>query len=396
MTIAALCLTIQNGDSDLGYVAFDSFVAGRATGGLRMLPDVSPAELALLAHSMTLKYGFLGLPQGGAKAGIRFDPEAPLATRRERLAQFARALGPLLTRGVYLPNADMGTDENDIRSLLGSVGLRPSRPDCLRTDSSYYTALTVRAAAVSAARHIGLPLAGARVAVEGYGHVGGHVARLLAELGARIVALSNRVGAIYAPDGLDLALASQLVRTGGSAALQNYPGAQRLSPQAMLELELDLLAPCARHHSLRADNSERVRARLVCGGANNYATPPAEQALAARGVLVMPDFVANSGGVLGGTMEFAGLRRGQIETFIATHLADEIEALLRAAEEGRSLRALAEECALERGERARQNIERHTPMAMLAKWGLQLYRRGWLPSRLIALAAPRYIAKCLR
>ena len=118
-----MLITVSQGSEVIGFVAIDSAVGGRSCGGLRMLPDIDEAEMRGLARAMTLKYGFLGLPQGGAKAGVRYDPEAPQAERWQRLAAFGRAIAPMLLSRIYSPATDMGTDNAGIRHMLQAAGV---------------------------------------------------------------------------------------------------------------------------------------------------------------------------------------------------------------------------------------------------------------------------------
>src|SRR4051794_1471188 len=135
--------TARVGADAVGYVVFDSTVRGRSHGGLRFLPDVEEAELRDLALNMTLKYGFVGLPNGGAKAGIRGNPEGSAKERRDILAAFGRQIAPLLRTGVYRPAPDMGTRAVDIRCVLQAAGVPLTRQDFRESRSGYYTALTV-------------------------------------------------------------------------------------------------------------------------------------------------------------------------------------------------------------------------------------------------------------
>ena len=188
---APLIQTVTRGDEVLGFVAIDSMIGGRSCGGLRMLPDVDEAEIAGLARAMTLKYGFLGLPQGGAKAGVRGDPEAPAEARRDRLLEFGRAIELLLRSRAYAPHADMGTDNAMIRELLQGIGLKVKARELRGMDSGYYTALTALAGIKQGARHIELDLSRASVAIEGFGKVGGALGGLLAAAQVRVVAVST-------------------------------------------------------------------------------------------------------------------------------------------------------------------------------------------------------------
>ncbi|HEX2922803.1 MAG TPA: Glu/Leu/Phe/Val dehydrogenase dimerization domain-containing protein, partial [Chloroflexota bacterium] len=273
---------------------------GHSSGGLRLAPDLDEAELSDLARAMTLKYGFLGMPQGGAKAGVIGDYDAPQSERRELLVDFAQAIAPLLRNRIYLPGADIGTDSSDMRHLLESVGIQIKRREFRANHSGYYTALTVFVGAQEAARHMGLKLSGCSVAIEGFGKVGSALAGLMDEAGARIVAISTARGAIFNPQGLDVGVLTHLAAKAGSHVVDLYQNAQRIPLPALLELPVDVLCPCARRSTLHAGNSSTVQARIISAGANCPVTPKAEQVLFERGIVCLPDFVTNSGGCAGG------------------------------------------------------------------------------------------------
>lgn len=379
-------------NTDLGYIVIHSTFAGRSMGGLRMLPDVTLEELRLLARSMTLKYAFLGLPQGGAKAGLRFDPEASQEERRAALRCFAQAAEPLLRAHLYVPNADMGTTYEDIRYLLRSVGLRPNAHDTRHSDSGYYTAHSVLACAREGAASLGFDLAGSSIAIEGFGHVGGALAGLFYEQGAKVVAVSTSAGAIYNAQGLNIPTLLRLQGVYGSKGILEYEGAERLSLPDLLTLPVDILSPCARHHSIHERIAPQVRARLICPGANNPVTPEAERLLCSQGTLVLPDFVTNSGGVLGGTLEFAGCSRTTIETFIRREIGRRMREILCQAEaQNRTPREVAEIWALANRERLYHSAQRHPLWQKALACALALYRQRWIPRMLVAPLAPRYI-----
>ncbi len=389
---AQLICTARVGGEALGFVAIDSTVGGRSCGGLRFAPDVDEAEVRGLARAMTLKYGFLGLPQGGAKAGLRRDPEAPPAERRERLAAFARAMAPLLRRRLYIPGPDMGTNTADIRYVLETAGLRIEARELRGSRSAHYAALTAMAGVRTAARHLGLSLTGCSAAIEGYGKVGSALATLLAEAGARVVAVSTVRGALYNARGLDVPRLNGLAAAAGPALVDAYPDAERLGCAALLELPVDVLAPCARAGSVHSGNATRVVARIISPGANIPITPEAERILFERGALCLPDFATSSGGVLGDTMEFAGMTQARIAALIERRVARRLAWLLEeAARRGVAVRAVAEPLALERHEQLQQAAAHPQPLGRLFAAGLELYRRGWLPRSLVgALAGPYF------
>jgi glutamate dehydrogenase (NAD(P)+) len=166
----------------IGYFAIDSTINSYCCGGVRMMPDVSPLEVAELAHLMTLKYGFTGLPMGGAKAGIIGDPEMTADQKRELLVAFGRGLRPHLRRWHYMPWTDMGTTDADIRHLADSAGIK--NPAMRRpSTSSEFTGLSVAVAAAEAAHFRQMDLSGSTLAIEGFGKVGTAVARELQSMG---------------------------------------------------------------------------------------------------------------------------------------------------------------------------------------------------------------------
>jgi glutamate dehydrogenase (NAD(P)+) len=380
----------------LGYVAIDSTVGGRSCGGLRMLPDIDEAEIQALARSMTLKYGFLGLPQGGAKAGVFGNPEASRQERLERLVEFGHAIAPLLRSRAFVPNADMGTESADIRHMLNAVGIRVGRRELQDNFSGLYTAHSVLTGVVQSARHIGLNLSKCTAAIEGFGNVGRPLARLLGSEGIQVVAISTSRGAIYNPEGLDVDRLTRLAEEAGSQVVELYREAEFVDREKLLELPVDILCPCARWNSLNVDNAPRISAKVICPGANNPMTPEAEHALFQRGVLCLPDFVANCGGVLGGTMEFASVSRERISNFINHHIGMRIAWLLNEAKCKHQLpRDVAVPFALHRFNHVAQRAERPTTLSLLFNLGLEFYRQGWIPGPLVGTLALRYFKKIL-
>jgi len=384
--------TVRRGPEALGFIAIDSTVAGRARGGLRMVADVTAGELRAAARTMTLKYGFLGLPQGGAKAGILADGEGAVEGKRERLYEFARAAATLLRDRSFTPDADLGTSADDIRWMMRSIGLRVGPREWRHNRSGHYAAVSCLAAGRAVRERLGASLSGCRVAIEGFGKVGSALAALLHGHGARVVAVSTARGAIYQPRGLDVERLLQLATEAGSAVVERYPGAERLDRGALLELPVDMLCPCARYHSIHVENAKRVAARVVCAGANDPVEPEAEAILYRRGVVYPPDFVTNCGGVLGGTLEFAGVPGRRIVSLIERHTARSVAALLERADREAVLpRAVAEPVALARHERVQFAAAHPRLRDRALALGLEWYRRGWLPKSLVASIAPRYL-----
>ena len=390
-------ISIVDEESNLrGYLAIDSTVNGCCCGGIRMAPDLSPATLAELARVMTLKYGFLGLPMGGAKAGIVAEPEMPIDKKQELLKNFAQALRPLLQTRNYIPGEDLGTSGDDIRFMFTSNRLKVPRRSVPFQLSGFYTGLTVFSAAISAARHVGLDLNRASVAIEGFGSVGSSVAQAFWERGFRVAAISTSQGAIYNKKGLDIGKLVKLRDQVGSKAVKVYKEADQIENKELLELEVDLLCPCADSYSINADNAGRVAARVISPGANIPTTTEAEQILFQSGILSIPDFMANCGGVLGASMWRTGLKDGFIRHFIDQKLGQKVTEAIKAAEKkGVIPRKYAMKISQERFLRVKGEAEKKNLASRAFNFALELYRNGIIPYYFVTPIAPRYFERRL-
>lgn len=296
---------LYNPATDLkAIVVIDNVACGPAIGGVRMAPDVSTEECFRLARAMSLKNVSAGLSHGGGKSVIFADPKRPLAEKERLIRAFACAIRDLTD---YIPGPDMGTDERCmawIQDEIGrSVGL-PAEIGGIPLDEVGATALGVVVAAEVAQEFCAVELAGARVAVQGFGSVGLHAARFFAEKGAILVAASDSHGTIYDADGLDV---DRLVAVKkGGASVTEIDTGKRLAPDAVIDVDCDIWIPAARPDIIDSSSVDRLKAKLVVQGANIPITGEAEEILYARGVLSIPDFIANAGGVICGAVEYQG------------------------------------------------------------------------------------------
>jgi glutamate dehydrogenase (NAD(P)+) len=377
-----------------GYLAIDSTVNNSSAGGLRMAPDLSPELMTRIARVMTLKYGFCGLPVGGAKAGIAADPEMPPEKKRQLLQSFGQALEPFIRSRSYIPAEDLGTSSDDIKFMLNSIGLKAQARGLTTALSGFYTGITVFAAAVAAARHIDLDLKRASVAIEGFGNVGSAAAGLFRERGIRVVAVATSRGAIYDKAGLDIGELLRFRDRVGSQLVNHFDQAQKIDRNRLMELEVDILSPCAQSDSITPDNARRVAARIISPGANAPIAAGAEPALAQKKILVIPDFVANCGGVLGASMKRAGLKEDYIRHFLEDKIGQQVTGIIEAAEqEGVPLEAYAQRIAEERFLRARASAEGKNLAARVFGLALELYRRGVIPYQLVTPVASGYFER---
>ena len=310
-------------------VVVDNTAAGPAIGGTRMAPDVSVEECVRLARAMTLKNAAAGLAHGGAKSVIVGDPFMAHQDKERVVRAFAAGIRSLAE---YIPGPDMGTNETTmawVKDEIGrSVGL-PREIGGIPLDDIGATGFGLAVAAEVAQEFSGVALRGARVAVQGFGAVGRHAARFLAGKGARLVAASDSKCAVHDPDGLDIGRLEAHKAEGRSFA--DLPAAKRLTMEDLIGIDCDIWIPAARPDAIRKDNVDRLRAKLVLQGANIPATPEAEQRMHERGILSVPDFIANAGGVIAAAVEYhGGTEKGALDT-IAERIAANTHAVLDSA-----------------------------------------------------------------
>jgi glutamate dehydrogenase (NAD(P)+) len=327
-------------------VVIDNTARGPSIGGARMAPDVSLQECARLARAMTLKNAAAGLAHGGGKSVIVADPKQPVADKQRLIRAFGRAIAELES---YIVGPDMGTDESCmawIRDEIGrAVGL-PAAVGGIPLDEIGATGLGLRAAIDVAKDHAGLSLKDARVAVQGFGAVGMHAARFLQERGVRLVAAADSKGTLVSQDGLDVA--DLIARKRRGQSVLDSPTGERYDVDAIVDVECEIWIPAARPDVLRADNVQRLKTKIVVEGANIPATPEAEQALHARGVVVLPDFIANAGGVICAAIEYHGGTQAAALAAIEDRIRDNTRAVLERTSKEVTPRQAAVQLATER------------------------------------------------
>jgi glutamate dehydrogenase/leucine dehydrogenase len=295
-------------------VVIDNTACGPAIGGVRMAPDVCAEECFRLARAMTWKNAAAGLAHGGGKSVIFGDPHMPPEQKEDVIRSFARSIGDLSD---YIPGPDMGTDETCmgwIKDEIGrAVGL-PAAVGGIPLDEIGATGFGLAASVDVARTFVDLELRGARVVVQGFGAVGKHSGRFLAEKGALLVGASDTSGTVADVEGIDIdALIAWKAR---GRPLGEYPRGKKLAASAILDIECDVWIPAARPDVVRADNVARLNTKLVAQGANIPCTPEAEAALHERGIVVVPDFIANAGGVICAAIEYRGGTQGAAFEYI--------------------------------------------------------------------------------
>jgi len=337
-------------------VAVDNVACGPAIGGVRMAPDVSTEEAFRLSRAMTLKNAAAGLAHGGGKSVIYGDPKMPPREKERLIRAFAAAIADL---SEYIPGPDMGTDERAMGWIEDEIGRAVGLPreiGGIPLDEIGATGFGLAAAIEVARADIGLELKGARVAVQGFGSVGKHAARFLAKAGAVLVAASDSGGTLADPKGLDVA--ALIAHKERGAPLSSFPRGEKSARDAIIGVECDIWIPAARPDVIHADNARRLRTRLMAQGANIPCTPDAEGILAERGVLVIPDFIANAGGVICAATEFHGGTESQAFSAIDEKIRANTRAVLNEAKRAKILPRAAAMALAERRVRAAMQLRR--------------------------------------
>ncbi|RNL60820.1 Glu/Leu/Phe/Val dehydrogenase [Nocardioides marmoriginsengisoli] len=281
---------------------------GPAKGGLRYSPDVDLDEVRALAMWMTWKCALLDVPYGGAKGGVRIDPRNYSPAELERVTRrYTSEIMPIIGPEQDIPAPDVGTDEQTMAWIMDSfsvnsghtvLGVVTGKPISLGGSLGRATATSrgVVHVALAALADRGFEATRSRAAIQGFGKVGRSAAVFLAEAGVRITAISDQYGGIRSEDGLDVAALEEHVDRTGSVV--GFPGSEPLDGELLVECDVEVLVPAAVECVIRADNAARVVAPIIVEGANGPTTPEADRILEERGQLVVPDILANAGGVI--------------------------------------------------------------------------------------------------
>ena len=307
--IVSIPVKMDGGDVQLfeGYRVQHNIARGPAKGGIRYHPNVTLDEVKALASWMTWKCATVGIPYGGGKGGVICDPKSMSKNELERLTRrYAFEIAPIIGPDRDIPAPDVNTDEQTMAWIMDTIsmvrghtelGVVTGKPISLGGSQGRREA-TARGclyALREACRTRGMNLKGARVAVHGFGNAGANIARLVAADGARVVAAADSKAGIYSETGIDIQAA--LAHKAETKSLAGLPGTKAMSPEDIIGVNCDILLPAALENAITLANVGRVKAKIVAELANGPTTPGADEVLFKGGVFLIPDILANAGGV---------------------------------------------------------------------------------------------------
>ena len=313
---------MDSGDIEVftGYRVQYNITLGPAKGGIRYHPDVNLDEVTALAAWMTWKCAVCHVPFGGGKGGIicdptRLSPRELEALTRRYIAEIIDSIGP----DKDVPAPDVNTNEQIMAWIMDTYSMHVGRTETAIVTGKPVelggsegrreaTGRGVMICTREAARHLGLDIRGASVAVQGFGNVGSVSADLISQLGADIVAVTDWKGGVYNKSGLNVARLTDWVQR--NKTVDGFPDAEPITNEDLFQLEVDVLIPAALENQITVENASAVRAKIVVEGANGPTTPDAHRQLHERGVFIVPDILANSGGVTGSYFEWVQNRHG--------------------------------------------------------------------------------------
>ena len=295
-----------------GYRIQHSSARGPCKGGIRYHPEVNLNEVRALAALMTWKCAVVGIPYGGAKGGVKCDPMQMSEDEVRRMTRrFTAMIMPIIGAKRDIPAPDVNTNAQTMAWIADTVSMleRKTVIDIVTGKpvslggSLGRTEATGRGVAITTEellKRTGQALSETRVAVQGYGNVGSHAATLLDQMGCKIVAVSDVSGGLYSSKGLDIAGINRHITNHPQRLLEGYaaPGVEKINNEELLISDTDVLIPAALEHQIRVDNAPYVQAKMIVEGANGPTTREADEILHARGVTIVPDILANAGGVV--------------------------------------------------------------------------------------------------
>lgn len=345
----------------VGFLVIDNTALGPGKGGIRMTPNVTEEEVRRLARAMTWKNALAGIPFGGAKAGIRFSGYQK--DKKEAIQEFARAI-QVFTPGKYIAGPDVNTGEQEMQWFVEATGNwktatgKPAKlcmlvfekggtkQQCGIPHEFGSTGFGVAHATGVAAQLMGLDMKGAKVSIHGFGNVGTFAAQYLQDMGVKVVAVADKDGAVYAKGGLDLKKLLKL--SSVRKPVSEYGKGNAVRPEDFWGIPVDILIPASVTDVINEKNKDQIKAKLIVEGANIPMKENIEKELWEKGIFIIPDFVANAGGVISSYAEYRGYNPKKMFNTVQKKIVESTRLVLeRSIKEKRNPRAVGLEIAKE-------------------------------------------------
>lgn len=304
-----------------GYRVIHNTVRGPSKGGIRYTPDINISEIKALAAWMTWKCAVVNIPFGGAKGGVKCDPKVLTLVELEKITRrYTANLADFFGPERDIPAPDVNTNEQIMGWIMDTYSMHrrhtvtavvTGKPTFLggslgRVEA---TGRGVRIVAAAAMEKYGMKPENTKIAVQGFGNVGSIASSEFTEIGCKVVAISDVTGGYYNPKGIDIAKANEHKKSH-MGTLEDFDGGEKVSNEELLELPCDILAPCAMEDQITRKNADRIQAKIIVEGANGPTTAKADPILENKGILVIPDILANAGGVTVSYFEWVQDRMG--------------------------------------------------------------------------------------
>ncbi len=327
VVIVSIPITMDDGRIEVfeGYRVIHNSILGPSKGGIRYADDVTLDEVKALAAWMTWKCACVNVPFGGAKGGIRVNPKELSIHELERLTRrYTASMFDVFGPDRDIPAPDMNTNEQTMAWIMDTYSMKSHKNETAvvtgkpiilggskgRKEATGRGVITTTLAGLSKLR---ISASNATVVVQGFGNVGSVSAQLIYEQGARVIAISDVSGGYYNPNGIDIPEAMDYSK-GHGFSLEGFPGAEPISNKELLELECDVLIPAAKEDQINKENAPRIKAKIIAEGANGPVTANADKILEEKGIMVIPDILANAGGVTVSYFEWVQDRHGYFWT----------------------------------------------------------------------------------
>ena len=349
------------------FIVIHSDALGPAKGGIRMTPEVTLDDITGLSMEMTWKTSVMGVPFGGGKSGIQFDPRTLEPMAKETIIRaFTRGARRHLGPEIYVPAPDMGTNQIDMAHIRDCISYSEGRAI---TNGCFVTGKPIIFGGIAGRREatgkgvvftvlalcdkLGRDIKKTRVAVQGFGNVGSVTALEIAKHGAQVVAVADIFGAVHNPDGLDIP--RLLEHSEATGSLADFPGARRISGEEFFAVDCDIIIPAAAESQITHKNAGDIKAKIIAEGANAPTTPQGDDILRERNIFVIPDILCNAGGVFVSYLEYTQetqreqMTTEQVETRLANQMRMRFDAIYEVArKKGQEMREAAMDMALQR------------------------------------------------